>query len=156
MKDDPRFQWSPGAKWVKGKDWHGLTRLRAEEDGARGTFSERWASLAAPELAFSLLVCAPFLLGIPMLVFIGWRWQFHEAEVRLKQWAERLGYRVIDRRYRVFRLVAILHHETLAGYRFTIEDRQGGRRSGWICFGIGVWPFSSQRQDVVWDEERAG
>ena len=59
--------------------------------------------MGAAETAASILAASPLFLIPVLVVIVGWFWQFREAESRFQQWAERSGYRVIDRRYRVFR-----------------------------------------------------
>jgi hypothetical protein len=99
-----------------------------------------------------------FLVAMPILIFLGWRWQFRKAESRLKKWAEQSGYRIIDRSYRLLFRGPFLWTSVKgqAVYGVHIEDQDGRQRQGWVRFGSWWWGMWSDRVDVLWDEPRTG
>jgi hypothetical protein len=73
----------------------------------------------------------------------------------LRNWAEEEGYRILQKRYRLFFRGPFFwraNDECQTVYRVTVEDKVGRVRSGWVCCGswwLGLW---SDQAEVRWDE----
>ena len=94
------------------------------------------------------------------ILFGNLRFLWHVVPKAFDRWASDQGYKIIRKR-RTGPLRASWRHLThnIAGspqYDFTIEDREGCRRSGWAIVGSWWWPgtFSVERcpVQVFWDE----
>jgi hypothetical protein len=98
-----------------------------------------------------------YLLFVGTAILLGWRWRYRRAESRLRQWAERFDYHIVDRSYRLFRRGSF--YWTSSGnqdvFRIVVVDGAGNRRSGWVRFGDwwwGNWSLDRDNADVLWDE----
>jgi hypothetical protein len=98
----------------------------------------------------------PILLIAGVAAFGGlmlW-WHFSRSASLLDRWAERNGYRVLDREYRSF-FKGPFFWTTSEGqtvYHVTVEDKEGRRRTGWVRCGGWFLGLLSDNVEVRWDD----
>jgi hypothetical protein len=107
-----------------------------------------------PSLIETIAILIAFHTVMSIILFIEWRWYRTTANLRLREWAERNGYLILESRLRYFfRGPFFWYGGGQAVFRVVIEERKGNRRVGWVGLGS-YWfgPLSSSGQaDVIWD-----
>jgi hypothetical protein len=93
---------------------------------------------------------ALIVLGVIALI----TWNFRRADSILETWADRNGYRIIQKEHRFFAMGPFFW-TTSDGqmvYRVVVEDQQGYRRSGWVRCGSWWWGLFTDKAEVRWDD----
>jgi hypothetical protein len=81
-----------------------------------------------------------FSIGMPIVLFLEFRWMSRVSQARLREWAARNGYRLLKSRLRwFFRGPFCCSWTSAVVFRVVFEDRGGNRRSGW--YGYFLYSF---------------
>ena len=87
-------------------------------------------------------------LAVPVLVVAYQIWFWRRCERQIRLWADRNGYAVL----RLGRWRALGGPLSLAkNWRVTVQDDEGGWRTGTVCFGYWLIDVPWGRMVVEWD-----
>ena len=71
----------------------------------------------------------------------------------LKDWADKNGYQILHKEFRVFRVGPFWGQSGQAVvYYVTVRDEQGQQRSGWVRCGGRFLGLLSDNADVIWKD----
>lgn len=95
------------------------------------------------------------IAAIVFLAIIAMVWHFSRSRSLLENWAAENGYRLLSSQYRNFSRGPFFWTTSKGQtvYRVTVQDRDGGTRSGWVRCGSWWGGLLSDKVQVRWDDE---